>query len=142
MSFDPETGEQAAGVLKRFCPLKTVLKQDRPCSYFGSSGTCSDCSYKWMVIVDELSVFFKKRRASYEKEREKNKKTEEELKRLKEMIDNVLYLSSAFLNGVKAGKDLLSIFEHEKSLNQEESLNDDAEKRASVDTDGKEGIEG
>lgn len=96
---DVDTREQAADVVKERCPLRTVLKAGKPCPYFGPSETCRDCSYDWLSITDDVLKVVKARRASYEKEREKNKKLIDQIESFENDRDKLRL-------GVKALRDL------------------------------------
>jgi len=103
---DPETREEIIKIIKEGCTIKSVLKKDKPCPYFGSSGTCSDCSYDWMTISLDVMKVAKFRRASYEKEREKTKALQEKVDNIEETVRNIFLLFGRMGEGVKAFQDL------------------------------------
>jgi hypothetical protein len=69
---DNDTRDQVIEILKRACPLLSVLKSTKPCSYFGPSKSCRDCTRPWLVTAEEVLKLAKTRRASYELEKEKS----------------------------------------------------------------------
>lgn len=68
---DPTTREKISYIIKERCPLRTVLRPEKACPYFGPSESCQDCVYNWMVIASTVLKLASIRRASYEKEQEK-----------------------------------------------------------------------
>jgi hypothetical protein len=104
---DPETTEEAVGILKEFCPLSTVLKEDKPCPYFGFTGTCRDCRYDWMTVMGDVLKVVKVRRATYEKEREKNAGLSERLVELETASKKFDEVKQAFRAILQFGHGLL-----------------------------------
>ncbi len=97
---DPVTNEKVADVIREACPLRTVLRESKPCPYFGASGTCRDCSYDWMSVSGDVLKLVKARRAAYEKEREKNveiKKMLAETQKDMETFRSIKHAFKAFL---------------------------------------------
>ena len=83
---DPDTREEVVSTLKENCTLRSVLKPEKPCPYFGPSDTCHDCTYDWVTVVNEVLKLAKVRRASYEKERERIKMLESKLEKHEDLF--------------------------------------------------------
>ena len=94
---DPETVEIVRDVIFDACPLRTVLK--KPCPYFGASKSCRDCRYDWMSIARNVRKLVEKRRASYERERDKVKEVQTELRKKEAELEGV----ENFFNGLASG---------------------------------------
>lgn len=100
--MDPITREEIAELLKEDCVLKSVLKEDKKCPYFGPSKTCATCMWGWLAISNRIMKAAEIRRASYEKELAKTKLLTAEVKRLQTTVDVIFSLFGQMGGGIAA----------------------------------------
>jgi len=82
MRTDEETRSELARVLMEDCPLKNILKNEKPCPYFGHDMTCTSCTYHWQMSVGRLLKEVDVKRISYVRIKEQLDKA---LERISEM---------------------------------------------------------
>jgi len=141
MSGDPVTRDQITETMIEFCPLRTVLKKDKPCPYFGASGNCSDCMFSWVAAADEVLKVAKARRASYEREYQKAKGYKQEL----DEANSKLSLLSGFFvrigEGFKAIRELDDFIDEHMDVQKEGESVDEQSQDSSDNTEGAGGGE-
>lgn len=122
MMGDPETRIKVMEVIRDRCSLKTVLKLEKPCPYFGASKTCDDCAFDWMTIADEVLKVVKARRASYEREREKLSEAQGQVDVLSQEVAQNKTLMFRIMDGISALAELVNCMRAKKE-NEKEAAN-------------------
>jgi len=113
---DAETRKAIKDIISERCALRSVLTK-KPCPYFGASGSCRDCTYDWMSVADAVRKVVDKRRASYEKERDKVKELKKQLdleKARSAQLGDVVTSIGHGLQAFKAAVDLTEMIDQEK----------------------------
>lgn len=109
---DPETRDDAVEIIKEGCSLLTVLK--KPCPYFGTSKSCLSCSYDWLSIANNVRKVVDRRRASYERERERVKELKIQISELENLMHDAGHGILAFLEIANRAKGSIQEFEDDK----------------------------
>ena len=122
---DVETRGELAGLLKENCVLRPLLKEDKPCPRFGSSGTCEDCLYGWEILAKRVLKLIGAKRASYEKEREKVKLITNKAESLEKTVGEVFSLFAKMGDGFAALVQILDLARNYKDNGSEEEENVD-----------------
>jgi len=105
---DPDTRDEVIKAIKDGCALKSVLKPNKPCPYYGPSDTCHDCMYDWVTVINEVLKLANVRRASYEKEREKTKVLEAKNKKYEDLFAVVRETGIGIVTSVQKAADIFS----------------------------------
>lgn len=138
MVTDVETREVLFEFLKDRCSLKTVLRLEKPCPYFGPSNTCSDCSFDWMTVAGDVLKVVSARRASYEQEKKRRVDVQDKYDALNETHSRLCDLVDQLLSGVEAANQLRQLRTQEEE-SKDVRRSSDSEDQASVPGGG--GIE-
>ena len=102
--IDNDTRDKLVDYLKEWCPLRTALKPNKACPYFGMSRTCRDCVYDWVTICLSIGDILGARRSAYEAEVKKTKVLAGKVEKMEPVVDALVQLAGA-----------LRVFEEENS---------------------------